>query len=426
MAINGEPQHVQQDPQADRLTIRDVARLAGVSIATVSRVANGRPDVSEQTRTQVMKVMQTHGFTANRSSAHSRPVVAITGEPRHVRQDQQAGRLTIRDIARMAGVSIATVSRVANGRPDVSEQTRTQVTKVMHTHGFTANRSARALSARRTGLIGFTVPFVEENYFTGILSGAAEALYELGQRIVLCPTHHDHDREVTLLEHLMGGTTDGALILLPEESSPELRRLQEQGYPFVVADPRQPLDDGIPAVSAAHAAGARAATDHLLRLGHRRVGLITGTPGWVATEERIEGYRIALATGGLPFTYELLAGGDFTTETGYRAAQLLLELTDPPTAIFASNDNLAIGAMRAAFERGLSIPGDISIVGFDDIWLANNLFPRLTTVRQPLAELGRTAVSLLNRLVNGQRIEALRIELATQLIVRESTGPAPS
>ena len=352
-------------------------------------------------------------------------VMATNGEPTHV-QHQQAERLTIRDIARLAGVSTATVSRVANGRPDVSEETRVQVQKVMREHGFTANRSARALSAKRTGLIGLTVPFVEETYFTGILSGAAEALYELDQRVVLCPTHHDHEREVSLIEHLMGGTTDGALILLPEESSLELRRLQELGYPFVVVDPRQALDDGIPAVSATHAAGARAATDHLLRLGHRRVALITGTADWLATDERIEGYRMALTAGGLAFTYELLAGGDFATATGYRAARLLLELEDPPTAIFASNDNLAIGAMRAVFERGLGIPRDISIVGFDDSGLASNVFPRLTTVRQPLGELGRTAVSLLNRLLNGQRTEALRIELATQLIVRESTGPAPS
>jgi len=351
--------------------------------------------------------------------------MATNGEPQQ-RHQRTAERLTIRDIARLAGVSIATVSRVANGRPDVSEETRTQVLKVMRAHGFTANRSARALSSRKTGLIGLTVPFVDENYFTSILSGAAEALYELDQRIVLCPTHHEHDREVSLLERLMGGTTDGALLLLPEESSVELRRLQQQGYPFVVADPREPLDDGIPAVSAAHAAGARAATDHLLRLGHRRIGLITGTAGWVATDERVEGYRMALAGGGIPFTYELLAGGDFTTETGYRAAVVLLEQDDPPTAIFASNDNLAIGAIRAAFDRGLSIPGDLSIVGFDDVGFAGSLYPRLTTVRQPLAELGRTAVSLLSRLVNGQRTEALRIELATQLIVRESTGPAPS
>lgn len=342
------------------------------------------------------------------------------------RRQERAARVTIRDIARAAGVSVATVSRVINGRPDVSPQTRDAVLRVARQHNFTTNRSARALSVGRTGLVGFTLPWVDQNYFTGILSGAAEALYEQEQRIVLCPTHHEHDREVTLLERLMNGTTDGAIVLLPEESNDELRRLQEVGYPFVVADPRQPLDEGIPAVSASHLAGARAATDHLLRLGHRRIGLITGFPGWTATEERREGYKAALAAAAVPFLPELVVEGEFDAETGYTAARRLLELPDPPTAIFASNDNMAAGALRAAAERGLSVPGQLSVVGFDDTELARILSPQLTTVRQPMEELGRTAVSLLNRLIEGQRIEALRVELSTKLIVRESTGPAPA
>jgi LacI family transcriptional regulator len=340
-----------------------------------------------------------------------------------VRQER-AGRITIRDIARLSGVSIATVSRVINGRPDVATRTRDQVMAVMRAHDFVTNSSARALSVGRTGLVGFTIPLIGESYFADILSGATEALYEQGQRVVLCPTHHEHDREVTLLERLMNGTTDGAIVLVPEESSEELRTLQAHGYPFVVADPRQPLDEGIPAVSATHAAGARAATEHLLALGHRRIGLITGTPGWTATEERLTGYGTALAAAGLSRAAELVVEGHFTTESGYAAALGLLDLAVPPTAIFASNDNMAVGAMRAVLERGLRVPDDISIVGFDDTELARNVFPRLTTVRQPLAELGRTVVSLLNRLIEGQRTEALRIELATRLVVRESTCPA--
>ena len=348
--------------------------------------------------------------------------MTLTGEEH---KQQRATRTTIRDIARLAGVSVATVSRVVNERPDVAPETRKVVLRVMRAQGFTTNRNARALSGGRTGLIGVTVPFLEEMYFTAILAGASEALYEQDQRLVLCPTHHEHAREVTLLETMMSGTTDGAIVLLPEESSRELHALEAHGFPFVVCDPRQPLDDGIPAVSATHAAGSRAATDHLIGLGHRRIGLITGTAGWLATEERVQGYRLALAAAGLPFAPELLAGGDFTTGTGYTAGKQLLTLATPPTAIVASNDQLAVGAMRAALERGLRIPTDISIVGFDDTELARSIFPRLTTVRQPLAELGRTSVSLLNRLIDGQRTEALRIELATRLVVRESTGPAP-
>jgi LacI family transcriptional regulator len=335
------------------------------------------------------------------------------------------GRATIRDIARDAGVSVATVSRVMNDRPDVSPETREAVLRVARAYNFTTNRSARGLSVGRTGLIGFTLPWVDEHYFTGILAGATEALHEQEQRVVLCPTHHEHDREVTLLERLMNGTTDGAIVLLPEESSEELRALSDHKYPFVVADPRLPLAEGIPTVSAAHASGARSATEHLIRLGHRRIGLITGFPGWTATEERLAGYKTALASAGLPLLPELVVEGEFNADAGYSAAARLLDLTDRPTAIFASNDNTAVGTMRAALERGLRIPEDISIVGFDDTEVARNVWPRLTTVRQPLAELGRTAVSLLNRLIEGQRTEALRVELGTKLIVRESTGPPP-
>lgn len=337
--------------------------------------------------------------------------------------DGQPSRATIRDIARHAGVSVATVSRVINGRPDVAAETREAVLRHVRAHNFTTNRSARALSVGRTGLVGFTVPNTHAEYFTLILSGATEALYEQDMRVVLCPTLHEHEREVTLLDRLMHGTTDGAILLLPTETSDELKALQRHGFPFVVADQRHPLDEGIPAVSAAHAAGARAATEHLLSLGHRRIALITGERGWAATEERLNGYQTALAAAGVPLRSDLVADGDFLRESGYRAGHALLQLAEPPTAIFASNDNMAVGAMLAARERGLQIPADLSIVGFDDSEQATIITPPLTTVRQPLEELGRTAVSLLNRLLDRQRVEALRVELATKLVVRDSTAP---
>ena len=332
-------------------------------------------------------------------------------------------RATIRDIARHAGVSVATVSRVINGRPDVSAETREAVLRHVRAHNFTSNRSARALSVGRTGLIGFTIPVAHAEYFTAILSGATEALYEQDMRVVLCPTRHEHEREVTLLDRLMHGTTDGAILLLPTETSDELRALRGQGFPFVVADPRFRLDEGIPAVSAAHWAGARSAMDHLLALGHRRIGLITGERGWVATEGRIDGYHTALAAAGVLPTPELVVEGDFLHESGYAAGLRLLDLAEPPTAILASNDNMAVGALQAARARGLRVPEELSVVGYDDTEQASIVTPTLTTVRQPLEELGRTAVSLLTRLLERQRVEALHVELATKLVVRDSTAP---
>jgi LacI family transcriptional regulator len=331
-------------------------------------------------------------------------------------------RATIREIARAAGVSIATVSRVINGRPDVSPQTREAVLRVVREHGFSTNRNARALSGGRTGLVGVTLPILEAAYFAVIVSGTAEALYEHDMRIVLCPTLHQHEREVTLLDRLMHGTTDGAVLMLPEESNAELRALQETGYPFVVVDPRVQLDQGIPAVSASNASGARAGVEHLLSLGHRRIGAILGPPDWMATTERLNGYRSALATAGVLPAPDLVVESDFSIESGEAAAASLLDLPERPTAIFGFNDNVAIGALRAAQARGLTVPDDLSLVGFDDSEQSGLVTPALTTVRQPLAEMGRMAVSLLLRLLDRQRVEAMNIELATRLVVRESTA----
>jgi LacI family transcriptional regulator, galactose operon repressor len=335
-------------------------------------------------------------------------------------------RMTIREIADLAGVSIATVSRVLNGRDDVSDETRDAVRRVIRENGYTANRNARGLSAGRTGMVGVLVPLVFPAYFAEILAGAAEALYEQEMRVVLSPTQHEHAREVSLLDRLMhGGATDGALIVLPGESSEELERALDAGYPFVVVDPLMPLDDRIPSVSAAHMSGADQAMKHLLDLGHRRVGQITGPRGWVATEDRRRGYRAALAAAGILPDPTLEREAEPEIGPGRAAAEQLLDLSEPPTAIFAFNDNIAIGAIQAARARGLRVPEELSVVGFDDVEYARIVTPALTTVRQPLAEMGRTGVSLLVRLLEGHSFETLHVELATRLVVRDSTAPPP-
>jgi LacI family transcriptional regulator len=334
-------------------------------------------------------------------------------------------RLTIRQIADLAGVSIATVSRVLNGRGDVSDETRELVSRVIRENGYTANRSARGLSAGRTGLVGILVPLVYPAYFSAIVAGAAQALSERDLQIVLSPTGAEHDREVSVLDRLHA-LTDGALIILPEESSEELERLLDGGYRFVVLDPLMPLNERIPAVSAAHTSGADQAMRHLLELGHRRIAQITGPRGWVATEDRRRGYRAALAAAGILPDPALEIEAEPEIRPGREAALQLLDLSERPTAIFAFNDNIAIGAIQAARARGLRVPEDVSIVGFDDVEHATIVTPALTTVRQPLAEMGRTAVSLLNRLLERQHFETLHVELATRLVVRDSTAPPPT
>jgi LacI family transcriptional regulator len=338
-------------------------------------------------------------------------------------ENGRGNRLTIRQVADLAGVSTATVSRVINGRTEVSERAREAVLRVVREHGYSTNRNARGLSAGRTGLVGVTTPVVHHSYFAVILDGAGEALYEQDMRMVLCPTHHEHEREVSLLERLMGGTTDGALLILPEESGDELGALLEHGYRFVIVDPLRRADSRVPTVSAAHSSGAGEAVEHLLALGHRRIAAITGPRGWIATEERLRGYHGALAAEGVMPDPQLEVESDFQAKGGGRAAGQLFELPDRPTAIFAFNDMLAIGAMRAAQAWGIRVPEELSIVGFDDTFEASIVTPTLTTVRQPLAEMGRMAVNQLMRLLQNQRIEALHIELETKLVVRESTAP---
>ena len=329
--------------------------------------------------------------------------------------------MTIRHIAELAGVSIATVSRVVNGHADVSDRTREAVQRVIRERGYPAGARSRGT---RTGQIGVMVPLIHPGCFAEILAGAAEALYEHDLRAVLGPTRHSRAREMSLLERLAGGAADGAIIVLPEESSQEFAALAGQGFPFVIVDPRTEITDGIPVVSAAHSSGATQATRHLLELGHRRIAVIGGPRGWIATSERMRGYHAALAGASVLPDPVLVQYSDFRVEGGREAAARLLSLPDPPTAIFAFNDSMAAGALQVASARGLRVPTDVSIVGFDDTIEASITLPALTTVRQPLAELGRTAVSLLLRQIENRRLEPLRIELETRLVIRDSTaGP---
>ncbi len=327
--------------------------------------------------------------------------------------------MTVRQVAEHAGVSIATVSRVINGHADVSARTREAVQRVLREHGYQANSRAQQ---RSTGLVGVAVPMVHPSYFAAILSGAAEALFEHDMQVVLCPTRHSHAREVSLLDRLADGGADGAILVLPEESGDELRELADQGLRFVVVDPRTETAEGISVVCAAHSAGAAHVTRHLLDLGHRRIGVIGGPRGWVATEERLRGHHAALAGRGVLPDPALVRYSDFRLDGGAEAASQLLAVPDPPTAIFAFNDAMAIGAMRAAMARGLRVPADVSVAGFDDTGEAAITTPALTTVRQPLAELGRTAVSILLRQLENRRLEPLRVELETKLVPRDSTG----
>jgi LacI family transcriptional regulator len=342
-------------------------------------------------------------------------------QQRKTRRRSSLSRTLIWDVAQEAGVSIATVSRALNGKADVASVTRENILHIAQQKGYISNQHARLLIGRR--LIGFTVPQVRSLYFVEIMQGAAEALDAYEASLVVCPTAYKSDREKSLLKRFLRNGVDGALLILPSESNMELLHLHQRGYPFVIVDPTLPVSEQLLVIAATNMAGARQATEHLLSLGHRRIGVITGPTQWCATIDRLAGYHAALSGAGLPIDPNLVIPADFTVEGAIQAARQLMSLPEPLTAIFAFNDEMAVGALRVVEEQGLRVPGDISIIGFDDSAFASYTTPALTTVRQPMRELGRVGVDLLFRRLQGQPIEARRIELSTQLIVRGSTGP---
>lgn len=331
-----------------------------------------------------------------------------------------SSRPLIWDVARESGVSIGTVSRVLNGRSGVAEATREKVLSVIKKMNYS---SAGRPPVHDTDVhyIGYVVP--QMGYFVPVLEGVNEALEEYHASLVVCRTQEQAAIEASIMERFQHTGVRGALLVLPSQSPTELLALFQSGYPFVVIDPRYPLSDDIPTVSVSNMSGARAATEHLVRLGHRRIGVISGPLDWCASIDRLAGYRSVLSGAGLPLEPDLIVASNFTLEGGIAAAETLLTLPQRPTAIFAFNDAMALGVLHIAEKLGIKVPEELSVVGFNDSGLATYCTPPLTSVFQPEMELGRTAVKILYRLLSGQYSEAPRLELSTRLVVRASTVP---
>ncbi|GAA1540127.1 LacI family DNA-binding transcriptional regulator [Kribbella lupini] len=346
-----------------------------------------------------------------------------------------SGRATVREVAAATGVSIATVSRVLNQQGSVAPETRALVERAVEELGLRAPSPRGGTPKPVAGAVYVRCPYLLTDYFGLIVSSIAESLDRHGRQVILNAGQGVAGEPV--LSRLASGRRPpaavgpagepdlaGAILILPPESADELLRLRERRLPFVVVDPRTPLPRDIASVSAAHFSGARQVSAHLAELGHRRIGVIAGPREWLASEARLSGHAAALADAGSLPDPSLVRYVEPTTEEGYRAAGDLLDLPQRPTALVAFNDKVAVGALQAAAQRGLRVPPDLSIAGFDDIDVSRATSPMLTTVRQPLQEMGRMAVSLLIRLLDRHEVEALHVELATELVVRDSTGPA--
>ncbi|MFN2130135.1 MAG: LacI family DNA-binding transcriptional regulator [Anaerolineae bacterium] len=331
--------------------------------------------------------------------------------------------VTIVDVAREAGVSYTTVSRVVNAKGNVKPETRERVLMAMTRLGYVVDQRARSLAGGRSQVIGLLVHDLGTSYIGAVIRGIDAELASAQYDLLLYTTHRRKTKESAYVVTLTRGLADGLLLVLPRNPGDYLETLRQHHFPHVLIDHRG-VDEVTPAVAAANREGAYRATEYLVELGHRRIGFITGAIDQMCAQDRLEGYKAALIDHGLVLAPELVYEGNFFQPRGYAGASVLLELPHPPTAIFSSNDVSAFGVMEAVREHGLRIPDDVSVVGFDDIPQAVQVHPPLTTVRQPLEEMGRTATRMLLEYIKDPQRPIERVELPTELVIRESCRPS--
>jgi LacI family transcriptional regulator len=333
--------------------------------------------------------------------------------------ENAADRARLTDIAAAVGVSVATVSKVLNGHADVAAETRSRVAALLADHNYTVRRRPR-----RVFLIDLVFSDLTP-WSMEIIRGAEEAAFAQDCRVTVSVVSSAVDMG-NWMARLSTSQTDGVILVLTELSPAYRARLAAMNMPVVIVDPVGQPDPTIPTVGATNWAGGLTATEHLIDIGHQRIGTITGRMSLLCSRARLDGYRAALERAGFPLDRDLIAPGDFTFESALAAAASLLSLPDPPTAIFASSDAQALGVYEAARRHRLRIPDDLSVVGFDDLPMSAWVSPPLTTVVQPLAQMAAMATRMLVATLNDRADAACtRVELTTSLIVRASTAPPP-
>ena len=330
-------------------------------------------------------------------------------------------KVTIVEVAKRAQVSLGTVSRVINNDAHVAPETRERVSSVIQEMQYVANRQARGLKGMKTNVIGVLVPDLATSYIGEIMHGIDAELAHHQFELMLFTHHRIAVKEASYVANMVQGMVDGLLLVLPRNIADYTDTLTRQNFPFVVID-HQGSGDPCPAVGATNWQGGYNATEYLIKQGHKRIGFITGSMDLGCSQDRLKGYRSALRTHHIPEMPELVYEGDFNQPDGYAGASAFLELPIPPTAIFASNDVMAMGVMDAVRNRNLRIPDDISVVGFDNIPQSAMINPSLTTVQQPLEQMGRVATQMLLGILKTPKKDVNRIELPTELIIRSSTS----
>jgi LacI family transcriptional regulator, galactose operon repressor len=326
--------------------------------------------------------------------------------------------ITIFDVAREANVSYSTVSRVINNK-GVSAEKRERVQRAMAELGYVVNLQARSLAGGKSHIIGLLVHSLTVEYFGEIARGVDDELRLVQYDLMLYTTHRRKGRESAYVTRLTRNLVDGLLLVLPRNVEAYLETLRHRRFPHVLVD-HQGVDFEVPSVGATNWQGGYDGTRYLIELGHRRIGFITGDMTMGCARDRLVGYQQAMSDAGLPVDPLLIREGDFLQPRAIAGANELLDLAEPPTAIFASNDVSAFGVIETVRSRGLRIPDDMSVLGFDDTPQTALVHPSLTTIRQPLAEMGRTAAHLLFTYIDNPDAPIKRIELPTALVIRQS------
>jgi LacI family transcriptional regulator len=327
---------------------------------------------------------------------------------------------TIREVAQKAGVSYATVSHVINNTRFVAPETRARVMSALSTLNYRPNALARSLRQGKTHTIGLILPDSSNPYFAEISRSIEAEAFKLGNSLILCNTERDCEREQFYVEVLKQKQVDGIIFVAAGDEVDSLNLLAGEEMPVVLVDRSLPQVE-LDAVLTDNQQGGYIATRHLIELGHRRIACIAGPSNITPSAERIIGYRKALEEIGIGYDETIVLRGDYHPNSGLQLTNYLLSMRPRPTAIFALNDLMALGALRAAAEAGCSVPRDLAIIGFDDIEFACYTNPPLSTIAQPKQEMGVQAVNMLASRIANPTLPPRRSILQPQLIVRDST-----
>src|SRR5688572_14689355 len=329
---------------------------------------------------------------------------------------------TIREVAESAGVSYATVSHVINNTRLVSPETRGRVLEAMAALNYRPNALARSLRQGKTNTIGLVLPDSANPFFAEIGRSIEDEAFKKGYSVFLCNTELDMERELFYVDVLSKKQVDGIIFIAAGDQADSLDFLLHQGMPVVMIDRDVPNVE-VDAVLTDHQLGGVLATRHLLELGHKRIACIAGPSSITPSAERITGYRKALEQAGLSYDENLVIRGDYHPQSGMEITHSILKMKPRPTAIFALNDLMALGALRAAAEADYSVPGGLAVVGYDNLELARFTNPPLTTIAQPKKEIGVQAVNLLVDRMSRKSRPPSRLVLPPELIIRRSTQP---